>query len=118
MLGAKGEYPMAVIRAIGMIPIFLMYSAGMTATLLGVSVYCFINGIPATGGTVLLFTFLSSLMTCSIYTRYSQERLQREMISRMSRIEVVVVPSLLYREGGVLHEIPYAKPVPSIPHAQ
>lgn len=98
-----------------MTPVFLMYSAAMTATLLGVSVYCFTNGIPSTGGTVLLFMFLSSLMTCSIYSRYSQERLQREMIYRMSRIEVVVVPSLLYREDGVLHNIPYAKPVPSTP---
>lgn len=118
MLGQKGEYPVTVIRVPGMTTIFLMYSAAMTATLLGVSVYCFISGIPATGGMVILFSFFSSLMTCSIYARYSQERLQREMIQRMSRIEVVVVPSLLYQEGGVLHEIPYAKPVPSIPHAQ
>lgn len=96
-----------------MTPVFLIYSASMTVALLAMSVYCFIASIPTAGTSLLLFSLVTSLITCNMYTQYSQEQLRSEMIRQMSRIEVVVVPSLLYREDGVIYNIPYAKPVPS-----
>lgn len=101
-----------------MLKAFIMYASSMTVTLFAVAVYCFTNGIPATGFTILLFSLLASCVTFSLLSRYFRERERRKMIYQMSRIEVVVVPSLLYQEGGVLYNIPYAKPVPSILHAQ
>jgi hypothetical protein len=95
--------------------LFLMCSISMTLALLAVSVYCFVSGIPGTGAAILFFSFFSSLLTCNVYSHYLQEQLRLTMIHQMSRIEVVVVPSLLYREGGVIYDIPYAKPVPSSP---
>lgn len=95
--------------------VFLMCSASMTLALLAVSVYCFVSGIPGTGAAIIFFSFFSSLLTCNVYSHYLQEQLRLTMIRQMNRIEVVVVPSLLYRDSQQIYEIPYAKPVPSSP---
>ena len=76
---------------------FFLYAVIMTTALFAVSVYCFTSSIPTAGVPMIFLTFLSLLITYNVYARNSRELALAALIREQSRIEVVVVPSLLLR---------------------
>ena len=81
----------------------LLYSAGMTVTLLSTSIYCFVVGSSSTGIAVLTIFLFSCMFTVNIAMRIKRERAIRAMLER---IEIVVVPGM--RIGG--REYPFGIP--------
>ena len=76
---------------------FFLYAVIMTTALFAVSVYCFTSSIPSAGIPMIFLSFLSLMITYNIFLHNSRERALDDLLRRQSRIEVVVVPSLLLR---------------------
>lgn len=69
----------------------LLYSTGMTVTLLSTAIYCFVNSSTSTGIAVLCFCLFTCMFAVNIVMRIKREREIRE---RLERIEIVVVPGM------------------------
>ena len=69
--------------------LYILYSALLTFGLLGISVYCFVNGAPTSGIPIIFMTFFSAMIMVHIIRRYQFER---DRIRTLSQLDVIIVP--------------------------
>lgn len=67
----------------------------MTTAIFAIAVYSFTKDIPSTGFTLMVMSLFSLIWTIYLIGQYTTQQARIEAIRQMSRIEVVVVPSLV-----------------------
>jgi hypothetical protein len=90
---------------------FILYGAAMTTAIFAIAVYSFTKDMPSTGFTLMVMSLFSLLWTIYLIGQYTTQLARIEAIRQMSRIEVVVVPSLVVGDKTYPMGVPVRPPL-------